>query len=254
MHRILCLLVFPAVVHGQTAQETVERKLEFATGQFQTTDEGDFVVATPYVKSHAGVTGSPFWATDVWCNAEVLYKGEMHQVPELKYDCANDLMVIPRYTEEGVIYLNLIPVFYSEIFIYIKHTGNLRGKVASGSAAKREHFIFYPATKDERSDGTPPGYYHYLIEKPVSLLCKYSSSIVDHNGRKAFEEDEEKFYLQEDGTLSRIRRVGSFLDAFPQWKDKINTFVEENKINTMVLLNSGDNEKLIEFINTLSPQ
>ena len=253
MHRILYLLLFPALVYGQTAQETVARKLKFATEQFQTADESDFVVATTYVKNYAGIAGSPFWATEVWSSAEVLYKGKVYQVSELKYDCANDLMVIPRYTEEGVIFLNLIPNLYPEIFINMKHTGNMRGKMASGIPVKREHFIFYPATKDEKSDGVPPGYYHYLIEKRVSLLCKYSSSIVDRNGQKAFEE-EEGFYLQTDGKLSRIRRAGSFLDAFPQWKDNINTFIEENNINTLVSLDSGDIEKLIEFINTLSTQ
>ena len=253
MHRILYLLLFPVLVYGQTSQETVERKLKFATSQFQMTDKSDFVVATPYIKTYAGIAGSPFWATELWSSAEVQYKGKVYQVSELKYDCANDLMVIPRYTEDGLILLNLIPSYYPEIFINIKLTGNLRGKMASEISVKREHFIFYSATKDEKSEGISLGYYHYLIEKPVSLLCKYSSSIVERSGRKAFEE-EVTFYLQKDGNLLRIRRVGSFLDAFPQWKDKINTFVEENNINTLLSLDSGNIVKLIEFINTLSTQ
>lgn len=253
MCRILYLLLLPALVNGQTAQETVERKLTFATGQFQTTDESDFVVATPYVKNYAGIAGSPFWATEVWSSAEVLYKGKVYKVSELKYDCANDLMVIPRYTEQGVLFLNLIPTFYPEICINVRHTGNLHGMMASEIPVKREHFIFYSASKDEKSDGVPPGYYHYLIEKPVSLLCKYSSSVVDRNGQRSFEE-EVKFYLQKDGKLLRIHRVGSFIDAFPQWKDKINTFVEENNINTLLSLDSEAIVKLIEYINTLSTQ
>jgi len=125
--------------------------------------------------------------------------------------------------------------------------------MASEIPVKREHFIFYSASKDEKSDGVPPGYYHYLIEKPVSLLCKYSSSVVDRNGQRSFEE-EVKFYLQKDGKLLRIHRVGSFIDAFPQWKDKINTFVEENNINTLLSLDSEAIVKLIEYINTLSTQ
>jgi len=230
----------------------VERKVKSATGQFQTTDESDFVIATPYVKRYASIAGSPFWATDVWSSADILYKSKLYHVSGLKYDCANDLMVIPSYTEEGVVYLNLIPTFYPGIYINMKYTGSLRGTEAAEIPVKREHFIFYPATKDEKSDGVPPGYYHYLIEKQVSLLCKYSSSISDRNGQKSFVEDEAKFYLQKDGKLSRVRRVSNYLDAFPRWKDTINTFVEEHKINTLLTLDRGDNEKLIEFINIIS--
>jgi len=251
MYRILFLLLFPALVYGQTAQETVERKLKFAKGQFQTTDQSDFIVATPYVKTYAGIAGSPFWATDIWNSAEIQYKGKVYHVSEIKYDCANDLMVISEYTKDGVVLLNLIPSLYPEIFINIKHSGNLHGNMTSEILVNREHFIFYQSTNEEESNGVSSGYYHYLIEKHVSLLCKYSSSIVERNGLKIFNE-EVRFYLQKDGKLTRIRRVGSFLDTFPQWKDKINRFVKENDINTLILLDSDDIEKLIEFINTLS--
>ena len=251
MHKILYLLLFPALVYGQTAQETVERKLKFANEQFQTSDKSNFIVATPYIKNYAGIAGSQFWNTEVWCSAEVLYKGNVYPVPELKYDCTNDLMVIPRYSEQGLQLLNLIPSCYPEVFINIKYTGNLHGKVVSEIPFKREHFIFYPSSKDEKSDGIPSGYYHYLIEKQVSLLCKYSSIIMEINGQKAFQE-EKKFFLQKDGKLLRIRRVGNFIEAFPPLKDKINAYVDENKINTLLSLDSGEIEKLIEFINTLS--
>jgi len=253
MRRILFLLLFPAFVYGQTAQEIVERKLKFTTSQFQTTDISDFVVATAYVKTYAGITGSPFWATDVWNSAEILFKGKTFKVSELKYDCANDLMVIPKYTEKGVILLNLIPAFYPEIFINIKHTGNLRGKMVTEIPINREHFIYYTTSKDEKSEGVSSGYYHYLIEKPLSLLCKYTSSIIDRNGQKAFEE-EKKYYLQNKGKILQIRRVSSFLELFPQWKDKINNFVEENNINTLVSLDFEDIEKLIDFTNKLLTQ
>ena len=253
MLKILSLLLLPVLIYGQSAQETVDSKLKFEKGQFQTTNESDFVVATPYIKNYAGIVGSPFWATDIWNSAEVLYKGKMYQVSELKYDCANDLMVIPRYTKEGILLVNLVPVIYPEIFINIKLTGNAHGTVASDISVKREHFIFYQTTKDDKSDEVPQGYYHYLIEKPVSLLCRYTSSIVERSNQKFFNE-EERFFLQKEGKVSRIRRVNSLLEAFPQWKDKINTFVEENNISTLVLLNSGDIVKLIEFINSLSTQ
>lgn len=252
MYRILFLLLFPAMVFGQTAQETVDRKLKLAKGQFQTTNESDFVIATPYVKNYAGIAGSPFWATDVWNSADILYKGIMYQVSELKYDCANDLMVIPRYTKEGVILLNLIPSVYPEITINKKISSPQHG-MATKSYFKQEHFIFYSSTKEENSDGVSTGYYHYLIEKPVSLLCKYSSYIVERYGQKKFEE-EVKYYFQKEGKLIRIRRVESFIDAFPQWKDPINSFVEENKINTMMSLESGTINNIIMFINTLSTQ
>jgi len=250
MHKILYLLLLPVLVCGQTAQETVERKLKSTTGQFQQTNESDFIVATPYIKSYAGIVGSPFWATKVWNSADIQYKGKLYQVSELKYDCANDLMVIPQYTEDGLKLLNLIPSIYPDIFINIKNSGNQHRSKASEINVMREHFIFYQATKDEKSDGIPLGYYHYIIEKPVSLLCKYTSSIVDRNGQKFFEE-EQNYFLQKDGKLLRIHRVGSFLDVFPLWKDKINAFVEANNINTLMSLESGDIEKLIEFINTL---
>jgi hypothetical protein len=253
MHKILYLLLFPVMVYGQTAQEIIRHKLTFATEQFQTTNESEFVIATPYIKTYAGIAGSPFWATDIWNSAEIQYKGKMYPVSELKYDCANDVMVIPKYTKEGVLLLNLIPSIYPEIFINMKYTGNLRGKMASEIPMKREHFIFYSTSKDEKSEGVSTGYYHYLIEKQVSLLCKYSSSIVDRNSQRTFEE-ELKFYLQKDGKLSEIRRTGNLLEAFPQWKDKINTFVEANNINTVLSLNAENIDKLIEFINTLSTQ
>jgi len=60
MHKILYLLLLPVLVCGQTAQETVERKLKSTTGQFQQTNESDFIVATPYIKSYAGIVGSAF--------------------------------------------------------------------------------------------------------------------------------------------------------------------------------------------------
>jgi hypothetical protein len=238
-------------MYGQTAQETVDRKLTFAKEQFQTTNENNFVVATPYIKSYAGIAGSPFWSTDVWSSAELLYKGKMCQVSELKYDCANDLMVIPSYTKDGIQLLNLIPSIYPDIYINIKHTGNQHGKMTSDIPITREHFIFYQSTKDEKNEGVPSGYYHFIIEKTISLLCKYSSNIVERSNLKAFEE-EETFYLQNDGKLLKIHRVGSFVEAFPLLKDKINSFVEENNINTLVSLNLDTIEKLIEFLNTQS--
>ena len=253
MHRILFLLLFPAMVYGQTAQETVERKLKSTTSQFKELNETDVVVATPYTKSYAGIAGSPFWSSDVWCSADVKYKGIMYQITELKYDCANDLMVIPKYTNDGVQLLNLIPSIYPEITINKKVKSNQNGKIASETTIYKEHFIYYPATKDENNDGVSSGYYHYVIEKTFSLLCKYTSSVVERNGQKIFDE-EVKYYLQKDGKLLKIHRAEIFLNAFPLWKDKINAFIEDNKINTLVSLDSGNIEKLIEFINTLSPQ
>jgi hypothetical protein len=251
MRRILYLLFFPVFVFGQTAQETVDRKLKFATEQFQTNNESDFVVATPYIKSYVGIAGSPFWATDVWSSAEVVFKGKTYKVSELKYDCANDLMVLPSYTKEGIELLNLIPSCYPELYINIKQYSNQRGNGASEIVVKREHFIFYAASKEEKIEGVPFGYYHFLQEKRFPLLCKYSSTIVERSNQKAFEE-EQKYYLQKEGKLVWLHRVGSFIDAFPQWKDKINSFVEENNISTLVSLDFVVIEKLVAFINKQS--
>lgn len=199
MYRILCLLLFPVLVYGQTAQEVVKQKQKITTERFQKNDENDFVVATPYIKNYVGINGSPFWATEFWSSADVLFKGKIYQLSQLKYDCLNDLMVIPRYTDDGVTFLNLIPSFYPEIYINVNYRGNQRVNVTSEQLFKREHFIYYQATKDEKNDGVLSGYYHYTIEKRISLLCKSTSSIIDRNGQKAFEE-EEKYFFQKTGS------------------------------------------------------
>ena len=250
MYRIiLYLLLFPAIFYGQTAQETVMQKLKFATIQFDSKEESGFIIATPYTKNYVGFSGSPFWASDVWNSADLLYNEKIYTLPELKYDCANDLMIITSYTNEGVKLLNLIPSFYPEIFINRK----IKNNSESETQIRREHFIYYFATNEDKENGTPTGYYHYLIEKPVSLLCKYSSNIVDRDGQKAFIE-EKKFYFMNDKKVFLIRRVDNFTEVFPQWKDKINTFAEENQIKTNLSFEIGDIKKLIEFINTLSSQ
>lgn len=245
------MVLLPVFAIGQTAQETVDRKLNHAAQQFSTNSEIDAVVATPYTKNYAGIAGSPFWATEVWSRAEVMYKGRLHPVNELKYDCANDLMVIPQYTEEGVRFMNLIPIFYPDIFITMKRAGNRRGKEAKDIPTTREHFIFYPATEQEKSEGVVTGYYHYLIEKNQSLLGKYTSRIEERNGAKSFVE-EVKYFMQNDGRLQRVRRVNSFLEAFPQWSDKIAAYVEDNRISTLATLGYEDIEKLVEYVNVLS--
>jgi fatty acid-binding protein DegV len=57
-----------------------------------------------------------------------------------------------------------------------------------------------------------------------------------------------------DGKLVPIRRVASFSGAFPELKDKIDSFVEEHKINTIMSLDQVDVERLIQFTNILLTQ
>lgn len=253
MHRIIYLLLFPTLLMGQNStQDIIERKIKYAYSQLNVSDENEFIIATPYVKNYVGFTGTPFWVSDIWNSANVLYNGKLHNVPELKYDCANDLMIVTNYTPEGVKLLNLIPAFYPEIFINRKIYTNRQNKLISESQIKQEHFIYYIASNDEKEKGTPTGYYHYLTESKVSILCKYTSTIVDRDGQKTFMEGK-KYYFMNDKKIYLIRRIENIIDVFPQWKDKTTSFVMENNIKANIS-DLDDIIRLIGFINTLSAQ
>lgn len=257
MYKLYYLLFLPVFAFGQAPHETVSRKVTAANELFQVSSGAEYLVGTPYLKVYPGLTGSPFWATGQWSKADVLYKGEYYPVSMLKYDCANGVMVTVRYTERGPEYLALVPTCYPEILF---HAENI---VASnnGHAAKKYHsagitderFIFHSVSAEEAADGISSGYYHFRIDKKYPLLCRYTRSIAERSGQKGFVETEEFFLMQGD-RLSRIRRVASLMDSFPQWADKIDAFAEENSINKLLPMNADDTVMLMEYINTLSVQ
>lgn len=257
MYKIYFLLLLPALLLGQTAQETVALKQKTAMEQFQPAEGDDYMVGTPYIKTYIGVTGSPFWANGQWGKAEVLYKGIYYPVSMLKYDCANGLMVTVRYTERGPEYLSLVPNCYPEIILYtseILSSGNVAGaKRVHVEDATRERFIFHTVSSEETGEGISSGYYHYKIDKQIPLLCRYSREVVVSSGQKAFAQKEE-FFLYEDGKLARIKRVASLEEAFPQWADKIEAFADNNQINKLLPMNADNTVSIMEFINTLSAQ
>lgn len=249
MYKWVCVLLFPTVLYGQSAQETIDEKLRYATELCSAIDQNNAIIATPYIRNYTSIAGSPFWTTDVWCSAEVLYKNRLFPLSQLKYESANDVMVFPSFTETGVVPLNLIPPLYSDVFINIPKSD----KTDTEKSFKREHFMFYPATKEEKSEGIPLGYYHYIIEKPISLLGKYTSSIVERGSQKIFVTNE-SYFVYNKGKILPIKKVSNIVAIFPASKDIIMSFAESLDITPETTLSLQDMKKIIEYLNHISVQ
>lgn len=246
--------MLPVFAFGQQAQETIDRKATSAVKLFSDVASNDYLIATPFNKSYSAYYGSPFWRTDNWSKADIVYKGKVFSEPMLKYDCFTGQMLTLRYTEQGAKFLNLVSGCYPEIILYIDNivisknaAGESKRSIVGTSA---ERFVYHAVSAKEAADGISSGYFHYLIDRPVPLLCRYSCSLIERNGHKTFEVKED-FLLLSEGAFIRIRRLATIQETYPQWADAIERYAEQNTINKLLPLSRVHIASLIYFINTL---
>lgn len=246
MFRLIAAVLLPLSLAGQSVDSIVQRKLEASKQRCSVQTSQDYLVAIPYKETYLSVQGSPFWETrelvrdrvyvnDQWRKAKLHYKGGIYDVKMLRYDCKNNCMVTVQYTPDGAKYIQLVNGCYTQI--------DLGG----------EPFIFHSASSEEEKNGTGSGYYHLILDGEADLLVKYIKSIGERSGIKRFEQKEES-YIRYNGQVYKLKRLGVLTEIFPELKDSLVTYAEQNTINKLLPIGTEDANKLISHINTLLAQ
>lgn len=172
------------------------------------------------------IEGDQFFLTNEAVEGSVTYDGVTYPNLQIRYDIANDVVVLRHPSQSGYISDVQIP-------------GN---RISSFSILEHD---FIRIESDSITDtNLSSGFYDLIHDSEYKVLAKRIKSLVESAGISNVEKEfiyKERFYVFKDGEYYPIRGRRSFLKIFPERKKEIRRFMRRNNLRF-----SEDKEKAIK--------
>ena len=175
-------------------------------------------------------TGShQFFKSEEWYPGEIIYRGQLFDSIYMTYDVDRDVLLI-RHPTSYIYHNQAIKPIQTQVRAF-----ELRGSLFE--------YIQEPVGNN------PPGFYEILKRgEEISLLVKrHKKTVID---RTIEFEVEDFYYFSYDSTYHRIKRKGSIIRVFKNYKSAIKSFISNRNLK----IAPGNDTDIIELMSYIDQQ
>ena len=212
---ILCLFltVICIPIHSQsTDNDLLKSLLELSSSKYGS-DEA-LVNGTSYQQSNARADGDPFFYSPEWENAKITISNKIFEVQSLKFDIADEKLVLHITMQSGA----KIPILLNNEFIENFEL----------------HQCYFVPSQAYFIDNEVKGFVDLVYTRSFTFVTKYKKEFVkmytkvNPNGK--FSETQANHYLIRNGVITRIKSKKGIVKAFEPYKKEISKYMKMNHI------------------------